>query len=94
MLSDILIMIMVAYLMFLPVIVMKSIEFGARLSNKPEDAAEVPVLNIFSTKKKAEQTAEQKKATAALEETMAILENIDAYDGTGTGQKEIKHGSK
>lgn len=94
MLSDILLIILVVYVMYIPVFIIEVVKFGAKLASKPEEAAEIPVLNIIFPKKKEEKKKEQKAANQALEDTIAMLENIDAYDGTSMGQKEIKHGSK
>lgn len=96
MLYDILLIMLVVYVMFSPIFIIESIKFGVKLASKPDQVADIPVLNIKLPKKKPKKTKEQKKAEQAaaqkLEETAAILENIDIFDGTNFGQKEIKNG--
>ena len=88
MLYSILFAVLVVYTLFMPIIVIKSIKFGISLGGNVEKPEEKPVFfNIPKKKKKPKTTPEQETA-------MAILANIDAYDGTSNGQREIKHGNK
>lgn len=88
MLYSILFAILVVYVLCMPIIVVKSIQFGMNLPQKVEKTEGKPVFfNLPKKRKKAKTTPEQETA-------MAILANIDAYDGTSNGQREIKHGNK
>lgn len=88
MLYSILFAVLVAYVLCTPVLVVKSIQFGMSLSRSVEKNEEKPIFfNIPKKKSKPKMTPEQ-------ETTMAILANIDMYDGTSNGQREIKHGDK
>lgn len=88
MLYSILFAVLVAYALLMPIIVIKCIKFGMTLSGNVEKTEEKPIFfNIPKKKKKPKMTPEQ-------ETTMAILANIDMYDGTSNGQREIKHGDK
>ena len=76
--------VVVAYAFLSPFLIIKLIKFGMVVSEKPEKAVDTPVF-IKPRKKKPKLTAEEQRA-------LDILGNIDAYDGTGFGQKEIKDG--
>ena len=69
--------------MTLPLVVVKSIKFGIKLAEKPKETAEKPMFNVPKNKKKPKMSKDEEKV-------INILANIDAYDGTGIGQKEIK----
>lgn len=92
-LSDALFVAFAAYVMCTPIFLAKALKYGIRLASKPEEAADDSVLNIKMPKKKPKPTKEQEEAVRMVEATMKILDNVDAYDGTGLGQKEIRHGS-
>lgn len=82
MLSDIVLVILAIYACSTPLWVVKSIKFGLKIAENTEKAAEEPVFNI-PTKKNDIELPEEVKAD------IAVLENIEAYDGTSHGQKEI-----
>lgn len=84
MLSDIVLVILAIYACSTPLWVVKSIKFGLKIAENTEKAAEEPVFNIPSLPKKNDiELPEEVKAD------IAVLENIEAYDGTSHGQKEI-----
>lgn len=80
----ILLAMIVAYAFLSPFAIVKLIKFGMVISEKPEKAVDIPVF-IKPRKKEPKLTAEEQRA-------LDVLANIDAYDGTGFGQKEIKDG--
>lgn len=82
MLSDIVLVILAIYACSTPLWVVKSIKFGLKIAENTEKAAEEPVFNI-PPKKNDIELPEEVKAD------IAVLENIEAYDGTSHGQKEI-----
>lgn len=82
MLSDIVLVILAIYACSTPLWVVKSIKFGLKIAENTEKAAEEPVFNI-PTKKNDIELPEEVKAD------IAVLENIEAYNGTSHGQKEI-----
>ena len=95
MLFDVLTVILVVYVMMVPFMVLKFIKFGMTAAESPEEAAKEETFKVKFPKKlpklrrKPKLSKEDKKALEAVK----ILErNIDAYDGTGMGQEEIKHG--
>ena len=95
MLFDILLVVLVIYVMAAPFLMLKFIKFGMLAVERPEETAKEPTfkakipVKIPRIRKKPKLTKEEKKALEAVK----ILErNIDAYDGTGIGQEEIKHG--
>lgn len=84
MLSDIVLVILAIYACSTPLWVVKSIKFGLKIAENTEKASEEPVFNIPSLPKKNDiELPEEVKAD------IAVLENIEAYDGTSHGQKEI-----
>ena len=88
MLFSILFVILVVYLLILPFILLKFIKFGLMIADDSKKASETPIFNVPKLPKihkKAELSAEEQRA-------MSILQNIDTYDGTSLGQKEIKNG--
>lgn len=80
----ILLAVIVAYAFLSPFAIVKLIKFGMMISEKPEKAVDTPVF-VKPRKKEPKLTAEEQR-------TLDVLSNIDAYDGTGFGQKEIKDG--
>lgn len=57
---------------------------GYKLSNKEEIT--IPNINPITIVKEYQ---EDKKAKKEVQEFNTILENIEAYDGTGFGQKDV-----
>ena len=89
--SVILLAVVVAYAFLSPFLIIKLIKFGMVVSEKPEKAVNAPVF-IKPRKKEPKLTAEEQRALAEKQRALDVLANIDAYDGTGFGQKEIKDG--
>lgn len=86
MLYEILAVILVLYAALSPFWVIKCVKFGIKCADDPEKAAEEPDISIPWPEKKAvnvELTPEQQRY-------VDIMTNIDTYDGTEVGQKEIK----
>lgn len=86
MLYEILSVILVLYAVLSPFWVIRAIKFGLSIVENPQEAAEEPVFTLPKTKKKAK-SAELPKE---IQQTYDILDNIETYDGTDVGQKEIK----
>lgn len=82
MLYDVIFGVLAIYAMLTPLMVIKSIKYGIKLAENPKEVAEAPIFNVPKPKAKPKMSPEQKKA-------MQILSNIEAYDGTSLGQKEI-----
>lgn len=85
MLSDVLLIILGLYAISTPYWVMKSIKFGIKCADKPEEAAEEAVFTLPDIPKKEESV----ELPADMKRDIAVLANIEAYDGTSVGQKEI-----
>ena len=62
---------------------------GARVGQKVSkgEAIELPSVDPFKAHREREA---QKKAKAEQDRLEAILHNVEAYDGTSRGQKEVK----
>jgi hypothetical protein len=62
---------------------------GARVGQKVQknEPIELPSIDPFKAHREREA---QKKAQAEQERLEAILRNVEAYDGTSRGQKEVK----
>lgn len=61
--------------------------FGAKIGQKVVNKEEVKILpDPIQTYQKHQAKKEQEKEAEIMD---TILENIDAYDGTGIGQKDI-----
>jgi len=86
MLYDILIVLLVVYAMLTPFFIVKSIKFGILLGQKPEEVHKIRDFVKLPKRKSKKDKAREKE----LEKIGDILSNIEAYDGTGMGQKEIK----
>lgn len=86
MLYEFLSIILVIYACLSPFWVIRSIQFGLSITKKPEDAAKEPVFHAPKTKKKPKPAV----LSAEEQQIMDILSNVDVYDGTEIGQKEIK----
>ena len=84
MLFKILLCVLTVYVCISPYFYAKAVKFGMKISQKPEEAAEEPVFHVPEKRKKPEMTPEQKRWAQ-------ISENMERYDGTANGQKEIKH---
>lgn len=95
MLFEILTVILAIYVMAVPFMMLKFIKFGMLAAEKPEETAAKPTfklkipVKIPRIRKKTRMTDREKQI---LESARILDRNIDAYDGTGTGQEEIKHG--
>lgn len=75
---------MACYLMILPVILLKFIKFGMKIAtSEVEKVAEEPTFNVPKRK-------HTPKVPEEVQRTLDIMGNINNYDGTGIGQKEIK----
>ena len=83
MLFEIITVILAIYAVLTPIWIMKSVKFGIKCAAKPAEAAEEPVFTLPEKKKDV-------KVPEEMQKTLDILENIEVYDGTSNGQKEIK----
>ena len=86
MLFDILAIIVVIYAVFSPVWVLKAVKFGISVGNDPKEAVDEPIFHVPSEKKKVKAPILSKEE----QQIVDILENVDIYDGTSRGQKEIE----
>ena len=86
MLYEIIAVILCIYAAISPFIVIKAVKFGMKCAEDPQTAAEEPVFNV-DIRKEAEKPA---VLSPEEQQIIDILENIDVFDGTSTGQKEIK----
>lgn len=86
MLFDILAIIVVIYAVFSPVWVLKAVKFGISVGNDPKEAVDEPIFHVSSEKKKVKAPILSKEE----QQIVDILENVDIYDGTSRGQKEIE----
>jgi hypothetical protein len=83
MLSDITIMVLAVLTPILSVFCfIKGYNIGARETNKPEIKLETPMQKI-------ERAKENKKAAEKRSRLNTLLENIENYDGSSKGQKEL-----
>lgn len=83
MLSDITILILSVLTPILSVFCfIKGYNIGARETNKPEIKLETPMQKI-------ERAKENKKAAEKRSRLNTLLENIENYDGSSKGQKEL-----
>ena len=82
---EILTIVLAVYVMATPYFYAKAIKFGMKITEDPQEA--LPELdfsfNIPKAKKKPQMTPEEDR-------TYQILSNIDRYDGTSFGQKEVR----
>jgi len=83
MLFEILAIILAIYAVLSPLWVIKAVQFGMKVNEKPKEAAEKPFFSV-PKKKKEEETPKE------LQKFIDINANIDAFDGFGENQKEIK----
>lgn len=82
MLFKALFVILVIYAIVTPYFYAKAVKFGMKLADKPEEAAKTPFFNVPKKKAKPKMSPEEDRL-------MQIYANIDRYDGTSFGQKEI-----
>nr|DAP97840.1 MAG TPA: hypothetical protein [Caudoviricetes sp.] len=83
MLSDITILILAVLTPILSVFCfIKGYNIGARETNKPEIKLETPMQKI-------ERAKENKKAAEKRSRLNTLFENIENYDGSSKGQKEL-----
>lgn len=68
----------------MPIITLIAVKLGFRLAEKPEEAIKEPIFNVPKPKRKPKV---DKQTQIMLDE----LENINAYNGTGFGQKDIEY---
>ena len=63
--------------------------FGAKVGQKvvKGEAIEIPSLNPMSAYREHQDKREQERVQERVD---TIRQNIDAYDGTGNGQKDVK----
>ena len=61
----------------------KAVKFGVKMATKPEETAKEPVFNVKMPKKTPNRTPEQDRITK-------ILQNIDRYNGTSSGQVKVE----
>lgn len=85
MLYNVLLIILVLYVCVTPYFYAKAVKFGISLAKDEEGAMKTPIFGLPSRKKKPEMTPAEKRRAE-------ILANIDRYDGTPNGQKEITVG--
>lgn len=57
---------------------------------RPEGTDEIKPLKMRKTKKSKEQLALEKKAAEEKRRYDILMSNLDAYDGTDIGQREVK----
>ncbi len=86
MLYEILSIILVIYAVLSPFWVIRAIKFGLSIVENPQEAAKEPVFTLPKAKKKSKEAELPKEIQTAYD----ILDNIEAYDGTNVGQKEIE----
>lgn len=79
--------ILLAYTLAIPLMVVKSIMLGVKLAEKPQETADKPVFTMPKIRKKPKK---KPKMTKEDQRNVAIMANIDAYDGTSNGQREIR----
>lgn len=79
---DALFMFLVIYVCTTPLFYARAVKFGMKLMDKPEEVEEEPVFNLPKRKEKPKMTEEEARM-------IQKLENIDRYDGSPEGQKEI-----
>ena len=84
MLFDVLMVIFALYIMAMPFFVLKFVQYGIKVGQEPERAAE-PIFNVPEIKRKRTPVL-----TPEQERTVKILNNIDSYNGDGLGQEKIE----
>lgn len=81
MLFNIVAIILALYAITAPYWLFKAVKFGIKCAEKPEEVAEEPVFEL--PKKHNTEMSDEMKAA------LNVLYNIDAYDGTSNGQREV-----
>lgn len=79
---SLLLIILAIYVCITPWLFMKAVKFGMKLVDKPEEAVNMPIFHLPEKKGKPKMSPEEDRL-------MQIYANIDRYDGTSFGQKEI-----
>jgi len=83
MLYEIVTVILAIYAILSPLVILKAVQFGLKCAEKPAEVMSEPVMSLPKKTKKPELTDDMRRG-------IDILTNIDTYDGTSNGQKEIK----
>lgn len=83
MLFNVILVLLVIYTMATPFFYVQAIKFGMRVWDEPDEVKEMTTFHLPKRKK-------EPKMTPSEQRTYQILQNIDRYDGTSNGQKEIK----
>ena len=86
MITNILLIILVAYVIWSPYIVLKAVKFGMKLVDEPKKTASEPIFSVPMRREKPKMTVEEDRKAQ-------ILRNIDNYNGSSAGQVkvEVKH---
>lgn len=84
--TDILLIVLIAYALMTPYFYTKAVKFGMKLVDKPEKVAEEAIFNVPIPKKKPKMSPEEDRRAQ-------ILANINNYNGSSEGQRkvEVKH---
>lgn len=82
MLFETIVIILGIYVLVMPFLLLFAVKFGIKLSTKPQKTAEEPLFKIPKPQKKPKMDKDTQRV-------MDILGNIDTFDGTSKGQKEI-----
>lgn len=75
------------YTVLSPFLVIYGIKLGFKMATEPEEAASEPVFRTPKRRKSPKLPEDVKR-------DLDILHNIDVFDGTSKGQKEIKGESR
>lgn len=86
MLYEILSVILVLYAVLSPFWVIRAVQFGLSIVENPQEAVKEPVFTMPKTKKKAKDA----KLPKEIQQAYDVLDNIEVYNGTDVGQKEIE----
>lgn len=86
MLFDILLVVFAIYIMIMPFGVLKFVKFGIKAAEKPTAAADKPIFDIKLPKIHNDEPQLTEKQIRDL----MILANVDRFDGTDAGQREIE----
>lgn len=84
MLFNIILAILGLYTVLSPFLIIYGIKLGFKMAQRPEETAAEPVIKLPRRRRTPQMSKEIKRG-------FDILHNIDIYDGTAYGQKEIKH---
>ena len=86
MLYEIIAIILALYAVSTPYWMIKAVKFGISVAEEPEKAAEEPIFNLPEKKEEPQPVV----LTEEQQRMLDVLDNIDVFDGTSQGQKEIK----